>query len=167
MYFFSVISRRGTLPNLLPLPSANQNGKEKETGPRSRHPRRWLRWSLLRQSLTQNALARDLSAKIGLVSDQNYMVFQPMLPEVVSGSLSPRHVVNPIRHLCKGLNVYKAAVEKIDIKNKTLTLRPGPFSPEVIIRFKHLVVALGAVIDLSRVPGMASIPTSCKTWATR
>lgn len=100
-------------------------------------------------------LSRGSKSPIGLVSDQNYMVFQPMLPEVVSGSLSPRHVVNPIRHLCKGLTVYKAAVEEIDVKDKTLTLRPGPFSPEVIIRFKHLVVSLGAVIDLSRVPGMA------------
>ena len=100
-------------------------------------------------------LTRGSRVPIGLVSDQNYMVFQPMLPEVVSGSLSPRHVVNPVRHLCKGLNVYKSQVERIDIANKSLTLRPGPFSPEVIIRFKHLVVALGAAVDLSRVPGMA------------
>ena len=53
------------------------------------------------------------------------------------------------------MSVYKASVESIDIQNKLLTLRPGPFSAEVVIRFKHLVVALGAKIDLSRVPGMA------------
>lgn len=101
------------------------------------------------------SLSKGSRTKIGLISDENYMVFQPMLPEVVSGGLSPRHVVNPIRHLCKGMSVYKASVESIDIQNKLLTLRPGPFSAEVVIRFKHLVVALGAKIDLSRVPGMA------------
>lgn len=100
-------------------------------------------------------LSKGSRTQIGLISDENYMVFQPMLPEVVSGGLSPRHVVNPIRHLCKGLSVYKASVEAIDIKNKQLTLRPGPFSAEVVIRFKHLVVAMGAKIDLSRVPGMS------------
>ncbi len=100
-------------------------------------------------------LSKGSRTRIGLIADENYMVFQPMLPEVASASLSPRHVVNPIRHLCKGLEVYKASVEKIDIKNKQLTIRPGPFSPPVLIRFKHLVVTLGAKVDLSRVPGMA------------
>lgn len=100
-------------------------------------------------------LGRGTRIEMGIVSDENYMVFQPMLPEVASGSISPRHVVNPIRHLCKGLQVYKARVECIDIKNKQLTLSPGDFSEDVIIRFRHLVIALGAKIDLSRVPGMA------------
>ncbi|MFT4901369.1 MAG: NADH dehydrogenase [Lentimonas sp.] len=100
-------------------------------------------------------LSKGSRTRIGLISDENYMVFQPMLPEVASASLSPRHVINPIRHLCKGLEVYKATVEAVDIKNKQLTIRPGPFSPPIIIRFKHLVVALGAKVDLSRVPGMA------------
>lgn len=100
-------------------------------------------------------LNKGSRTRIGMIADENYMVFQPMLPEVASASLSPRHVVNPIRHLCKGLEVYKATVENIDTKNKQLTIRPGPFSPPVLIRFKHLVVALGAKVDLSRVPGMA------------
>lgn len=103
----------------------------------------------------RKSLGKGSRTKIGLISDENYMVFQPMLPEVVSGGLSPRHVVNPIRHLCKGLRVYKASVETIDIETKQLTLRPGPFSAEVVLRFKHLVVGLGAKIDLSRVPGMS------------
>lgn len=100
-------------------------------------------------------LAKSSHTRIGLIADENYMVFQPMLPEVASASISPRHVINPIRHLCKGLEIYKAEVEQIDIANKQLTIRPGPFSPPVQIRFRHLVVALGAKVDLSRVPGMA------------
>ena len=100
-------------------------------------------------------LSKGSRTPIGLIADENYMVFQPMLPEVASASLSPRHVTNPIRHLCKGMEVYKASVEKIDIKAKQLTIRPGPFSPEVVIRFKHLVVCLGAKVDVSRVPGMS------------
>lgn len=99
-------------------------------------------------------LSKGSRTRIGLISDENYMVFQPMLPEVASASLSPRHVVNPIRHLCKGLEVYKASVESIDIKNKQMTIRPGAFSPPITIRFRHLVVALGAKVDVSRVPGM-------------
>ena len=101
------------------------------------------------------SLGRSKRSSVGLISDENYMVFQPMLPEVASASISPRHVVNPIRHLCRGLKIYKAEVEEIDIEKKQLTLRPGPFSPVIFVRFKHLVVTLGAKVDLSRVPGMS------------
>lgn len=99
-------------------------------------------------------LGRQSNTRIGLISDENYMVFQPMLPEVASASISPRHVVNPIRHLCRGLEVYKASVDAIDVRDKRLTISPGPFSPQIEIRFRHLVLALGAKVDLSRVPGM-------------
>lgn len=89
-----------------------------------------------------------------IVSSQNYMVFQPMLAEVAGASLSPRHVVNPIRLLCKGLNVFRGDVQSIDLERKTARIRTGDFSAGIELEFKHLVVGLGAEIDLSRVPGM-------------
>lgn len=100
------------------------------------------------------SFGRNPQPRIGLISNENYLVFQPMLPEVASGSISPRHVISSIRQLCKGIEIYKAEIEVIDVENKTLTLRPGPFSPPVIVGFKHLVVGVGAQVDLSRVPGM-------------
>ncbi len=100
------------------------------------------------------SLGKLSRSRIGLISNENYLVFQPMLPEVASGSISPRHVISSIRQLCKGIQIYKAEVEAIDVEHKTLTLRPGPFSPPVIVHFKHLVVGVGAKVDLSRVPGM-------------
>lgn len=83
------------------------------------------------------------------------MVFQPMLPEVVGGSLSPRHVVNPIRQLCDDADVLKGDVRSVDLHERTLQLDGGFFSPCVTIRFDHLVFATGSVVDLSRIPGMA------------
>ena len=102
----------------------------------------------------RKSLGKRSAKRVGIISDENYMVFQPMLPEVAGASISPRHVVNPIRMLCRGTGVYKAGVEAIDPRAKTLTVRPGPFSNPLEIRFRHLVVALGAVVDLRRVPGM-------------
>ncbi|MGJ8673139.1 FAD-dependent oxidoreductase [Rubritalea sp.] len=89
-----------------------------------------------------------------LVSENNYMVFQPMLAEVAGASISPRHVINPNRMLCRNLNVYRGKVSRIDLKNKEVTINTGHYTREVKIRYKHLVVALGAEIDLRRVPGM-------------
>lgn len=92
---------------------------------------------------------------VGLVSEENYMVFQPMLPEVAGGSLSPRHVVNPIRTLCKGTRVYKGEVVSIDPDERAINVDAGSYTPNVRFTYDHLVLALGATIDLRRIPGMA------------
>ncbi len=89
-----------------------------------------------------------------IVSDQNHMVFQPLLAEVAGASLSPRHVVNPIRTLCQGINVFKGEVKSVDLKKREVYVNTGSFSSGVILEYNHLVLAMGAEIDLSRVPGM-------------
>lgn len=98
--------------------------------------------------------ATPRGVKVGLISEENYMVFQPMLAEVAGASISPRHVVNPLRLLCKGTQVFKGRIEKIDWPGRKLVLNAGAFSGNVEVSFRHLVLALGAVIDLSRIPGM-------------
>jgi NADH dehydrogenase len=99
-------------------------------------------------------LSRSARQRIGIVADHNYMVFQPMLAEVAGSSISPRHVVNPIRSLCRGVNVLRASIMDIDLPERTLTLDAGMFSPALTVGFTHLVIALGGIVDLSRVPGM-------------
>jgi NADH dehydrogenase len=102
----------------------------------------------------ERKLGRSGCQKIGIVADHNYMVFQPMLAEVAGSSISPHHVVNPIRALCRSVNVLRGSIVDIDLPARTLTLDAGMFSPSVMVNFKHLVVALGGIVDLSRVPGM-------------
>lgn len=96
-------------------------------------------------------VARDQAA---IVSDQNYMVFQPMLAEVAGGSISPQHVVSPIRLLCRGLSVFRGEVEHVDLEKREIAVNTGNFSAGLILSYRHLVLAMGAEIDLSRVPGM-------------
>lgn len=93
--------------------------------------------------------------RVGVIASENHMVFQPMLPEVVGGSLSPQHVVNPIRMICKGADVLKGTVTTLDLENRVLTLDGGRFSSNVSVSFGHLMLAPGAGVDLSRIPGMS------------
>lgn len=105
------------------------------------------------------ALARALGPgserRVALVADQNYMLFQPMLAEVAGSSVSPRHVVNPIRALCRGVTVLRACIERIDAAAGQLELNAGDFTQNVRVGYGHLVLAMGSVVDLSKVPGMA------------
>ena len=69
------------------------------------------------------ALALERAAKRGrialsLVSRNNFFLFQPMLAAVVSGSIEPNHIVNPIRRLCPHTNFYQAEIEAIDVERR-------------------------------------------------
>lgn len=106
--------------------------------------------------------ARELAKEFGeatpqhvaLISDQNFMTFQPMLAEVVGSTISPRHVVNPIRRLCN-VTVLRGNIASADLEARQVTLQAGEFTPEMHIGFEHLVLAMGGVVDLTRVPGMS------------
>lgn len=99
-------------------------------------------------------LGRKGAGRVGLIAEQNIMVFQPMLAEVAGSSLSPLDVVNPLRIFCRGADVLRGRITDIDLIGKRLSLDAGNFTSNTSIEFVHLVLALGSVVNLSQVPGM-------------
>ena len=91
---------------------------------------------------------------VALLADQNAMLFHPMLAEVSGSSISPLHVVNPLRQFCRGSSIFMGSVEEVDLDAQTVRFSPGPFVHDAILKFEHLVLAIGSVVDVSRVPGM-------------
>jgi CRP-like cAMP-binding protein len=64
--------------------------------------------------------------EIVLVNRENYIVFQPLLPEVISGSVELNHVIAPIRRMALRANLFTRDVESIGRDGATLaTLRDG------------------------------------------
>lgn len=105
------------------------------------------------QRLTK--LLRHRDKTVAIIASENYMVFQPMLAEVVGGSLAPRHVVNPIRLLCPGADVFRGTVQDIDLEKKSVVMSGGVHSPNITVTFDHIMLSMGAEVNLSRTPGMA------------
>lgn len=93
--------------------------------------------------------------EIVLVSDENYFVFQPMLPEVISGTIGLTDVVSPLRRLLPKTDVHVRAIEKIDLERRAISLAPGFLPHAHVIEFDHLVLALGTVTDFR---GMRGLP---------
>src|SRR2546428_10379714 len=92
--------------------------------------------------------------EITLINSENYFVFQPMLPEVISGSIEIQHIINPIRRLCPHTNLHMREVQAIDLEQKIVTASPG-FRPTLQrIQYDYLVIALGTVMNFSRMPGL-------------
>ncbi len=100
-------------------------------------------------------LGKNATRRVALIAESNVMVFQPMLAEVAGSSLAPLDVVNPLRQLCRNVDVLKGAIQTIDWSRKTLSIDGGRFTRNHEVGFNQLVLALGSVTDLSRVPGMA------------
>lgn len=92
--------------------------------------------------------------EIGLVNNDNYLVFQPLLPEVISGSIGVLDTISPIRRLCPNTNLYTREVESVDFKHRIVTtssgFRPRPHQLE----YDHLVIALGNITSFSGHPGL-------------
>jgi NADH dehydrogenase len=93
--------------------------------------------------------------ELGLVSRENYMVFQPMLPEVISGSIGILDTITPIRRLCPNTNLYTRTVESIDFDHRSVTATAGFGSRQHHLHWDHLVLALGNVTSFAGQPGLA------------
>ena len=92
---------------------------------------------------------------LSLISRDNFFLYQPMLAEVVSGSVEPPHIVNPIRRLLPSANFRQAEVEAVDAQNRDVIIRyPGTHAHYDRIPYDHLIIAVGSSTDLSNVPGM-------------
>jgi NADH:ubiquinone reductase (H+-translocating) len=103
----------------------------------------------------EKALGKRDDFEIILVSKENYLVFQPMLAEVISGSIGIMDAVSPIRQLLPRTDLHVREIESIDLKNKTIITSPG-FRPHAhVIPFDYLVIALGTVTDFR---GMRGLP---------
>src|SRR2546429_7112434 len=98
---------------------------------------------------------RDRRVELGLISRDNYIVFQPMLPEVISGSTGILDRCAPIRRLCPSTNLYTRGVEKIELNRKRVSAAAGFGSRQCALEYDHLVIALGNVTSFAGQPGLA------------
>jgi NADH dehydrogenase len=97
-----------------------------------------------------------------VISDENALLFTPMLPEVASGSIEPRHVVVPLRQMCPHADLVLAEVVAIDTAAQTVVVRNEV--GELHFRYEHLVIALGAVSRTLPIPGLAEYGVGFKTF---
>jgi len=110
-------------------------------------------------------LIRPEEADICLVNRENYWVYQPMLPEVISGSIGLTDVVSPIRRLCPRTHLVMREVEEIDLKNRVVTVSPGFRPRQLKIPYDYLVIALGEVTNFYGMPGMLENARPFRTLA--
>jgi NADH dehydrogenase len=88
-----------------------------------------------------------------VVSQENFMLYTPLLPEAASGTLEPRHVVVPLRQMCPHAELVLGDIRSHDSERKTVVVES--LAGELEIAYEQLVVALGATTRALPVPGLA------------
>ncbi len=68
----------------------------------------------------QKEFQNDIRVDITLISKDNYFLFTPMLHEVSSGMIEPRHVASPLRAFCKRARFIESEVKTIDLENRKI-----------------------------------------------
>ncbi|MET9876896.1 NAD(P)/FAD-dependent oxidoreductase [Actinacidiphila glaucinigra] len=97
---------------------------------------------------------RYAEATVTVVDPRSYMTYQPFLPEAAAGSISPRHVVVPLRRVLPKAEVLTGRVTTIDQDRKVAVVEPL-VGETYELPFDYLVIALGAVSRTFPIPGLA------------
>ncbi len=86
----------------------------------------------------------DEEVEIVLVSEDNFLLFTPMLPQVAAGMLATRHIVMPIRTILKKTTFYEGRVKNIDPYGKIVNLWGTKEKRGISLHYDFLVVSLGS-----------------------
>jgi NADH dehydrogenase len=95
-------------------------------------------------------LRRRRDVELLLVSDKNYVLFTPLLPQVASSLVEPRHIVQPIRDIrgARRFRFRRDRVERIDLAARRVHLDEG------VVDYDRLVIALGGITPTFNIPGV-------------
>jgi NADH:ubiquinone reductase (H+-translocating) len=103
-----------------------------------------------------------LGHELVLVNPENFMTYQPFLPEASSGNIEPRHVVVALRHVLHNTTVVAGEVERVDHPNRTALVRMAT-GDERELTYDHVVLGPGSLSRVLPVPGLAERGVGFKT----
>ncbi|MFE9631517.1 NAD(P)/FAD-dependent oxidoreductase [Streptomyces sp. NPDC006463] len=114
----------------------------------------------------QRKLRAD-EAEVTVVTPEPYMTYQPFLPEAAAGSISPRHVVVPLRRVLGKCRIVIGEAQRIDHAKRTATVTTLATEEEgtgaVEIEYDELVLAPGSISRTLPIPGLADYGIGFKT----
>ena len=97
--------------------------------------------------------------EVTLIGEVNYFLFTPLLPQVASSYINPRHIVQPVRDIRgrRRFRFLRDTVESVDLESRRLLLSTGSFD------YDYLVLAPGSRTDYFGIPGARGYTLDYKT----
>jgi NADH dehydrogenase len=98
-------------------------------------------------------LARRGELDVTIVNRENHTLFTPMLPEVSSGSIEPRHIAPPLRAVLRRTQFELGEITQVDLAARTVTVERRSEQAAIRLPYDQLVIALGAESSTHGVTG--------------
>jgi len=97
----------------------------------------------------EKLLGRSSDCEICLINEHNYFLFTPLLPQIASSYINPRHIVQPVRDIrgSRRFQFRRDDVCAIDCAARRVELASGALD------YDYLIVALGGRTDYFDIPG--------------
>ena len=111
----------------------------------------------------ENEFGNDPEIELVMIGEDNFLLFTPMLPQVASGMIETRHIVFPIRTICKKTKFYEGRIKNVDPYGKLVTIWGTGDKRSISIHYDFLVVALGSETNFF---GMADVEKNAYTMKT-
>ena len=111
----------------------------------------------------ESKFGNDPEIELVMISEDNFLLFTPMLPQVASGMIETRHIVLPIRTICQKTKFYEGRIKNIDPYGKLVTLWGTGDKRSVSIHYDFLVIALGSETNFF---GMTDVEKNAYTMKT-
>ena len=98
----------------------------------------------------ERGLRRRTDVELLVVSDRNYLLFTPLLPQVASSMVEPRHIIQPLRDIrgARRFRFRRDTVESIDFAGRRVVMAEGS------VRYDRLIIAMGGVTPTFSIPGV-------------
>jgi len=93
--------------------------------------------------------ARRLDLEVVLIANQNYFLFTPLLPQIASSNIDPRHIAQPIRDIRedRSFRFIRAEVTSVDLDARRVETNEGP------VHYDYLILAPGSRTDYFGIAG--------------
>ena len=96
---------------------------------------------------------RPEEADVTLVSPESFMLYQPFLPEVASGTIEPRHAVVPLRDVLTRTRLITGMVTGIDHDRRTAMVQPAE-GEHYDVAYEQIVLGVGSDPRVLPIPGL-------------
>jgi NADH dehydrogenase len=111
----------------------------------------------------EKRLAGVPDVEILLASQENFLLFTPMLHEVAAADVNVTDVVQPLRKMLRRTRIAIVEIQSVDLPGKSVRLFQPDLQEFFEIPYDQLVLAIGAVPNFHRTPGMEEHALTMKT----
>src|SRR5215831_10163076 len=111
----------------------------------------------------EKRLAGVPDVEILLATQENFLLFAPMLHEVAGSDIADTDAVRPLRKILRRTRIAIVEIESIDLAGKSVRLLQPDLRESFDAAYDQLVLSIGAVPNFHRLPGVEEHALTMKT----